>query len=185
VIREGQLNFEILEHDDWDNSSLNYLSTGETLVDIADESVPIRESVSRPNVDINADVEVAHDEPTMEVQSKTMEDDSDLFDDSGNFVQQERVRQDVVIPSSGGSSSSGLQDKWTKEGTRWIRHHVRLRQNLFVPSSELGGPLVERLQSRRITRYRFADNSDGTTLKRVDQWNSEDPTMNEFLLPNS
>ena len=120
----------------------------------------------------------------MEAQSKRMGDDSDLVDDSGNFAQSDSVRQENVIPSSSGSSSSGLQDRWTKGGARWARHHVQLRQRLFVPSSEPGGPPVDRLQPRRITRYRFADNSDGVVHKRVDEWNSEDPTQSEFLLPN-
>ena len=53
VIRDGQADFEIMEDDDWNNSSLNYQWTGETLFEIADDSVPIRESVSRPTVDVN------------------------------------------------------------------------------------------------------------------------------------
>jgi len=47
VIREGPADFEIMEDGNWKNSSLNYQWTGETLFEIADDSVPIRESVSR------------------------------------------------------------------------------------------------------------------------------------------
>ena len=118
VVREGQTEEEYVEHDNWDDANLEYQWTGETLFEIIDDSVPVQDSVSRPTMEV--DSEPPSEEPTMKVQNEPMDDNSDLFDDSGQFLHQDRVQHDGPIPSSSGSSSSGLEDKWTKEGTRWM-----------------------------------------------------------------
>ena len=63
-----------------------------------------------------------------------------------------------------------LQDYWDHRRPTCTRHHLVPRLKCFVPKSSPGGPPLEKLQSDRVTIYKFIEDMEYTTRK--DKWNS-------------
>ena len=74
------------------------------------------------------------------------------------------------------------EDRWERQGTTWIRHHVVPRAKLFVPTDEPNGPDPAHLTPARETHYRLADCDTDELTTRRDVWNTGDDAFDRLDL---
>ena len=84
-----------------------------------------------------------------------------------------RETKDVTMPDSvdkqeaPAATTNTSVDFWTKTGNTWTRHHVRKRNQHYVPTIEVDGPDIAHLGDKRITTNTF---DDGSTTSLDDNW---------------